>query len=121
MAVMFHRDDLPPEEARVLSLTEAASLGYHISLRGSHLLLRCLYSSPLSYFVKVLRYDILYSTDKACIFSVKVLLSVFYWMLCVGVFSQERGVDVEIVRATILYRLQSNFLAVDITVACALS
>ncbi|XP_037614711.1 uncharacterized protein LOC119481661 [Sebastes umbrosus] len=85
VAVMFHRDDLPPEEARVLSLTEAASLGYHISLRGSHLLLRCLYSSPLSYFVK------------------------------------ERGVDVEIVRATILYRLQSNFLAVDITVACALN
>ncbi|XP_076580446.1 uncharacterized protein LOC143316722 isoform X2 [Chaetodon auriga] len=84
MAVMFHRDDQRPEEARVLPLIEAAALGYHISLRGSHLTLRCPYSAPLSYFVK------------------------------------ERGVDLEIVRATILFRLQSSFLAVDATVACAL-
>lgn len=55
MAVMFHGDDLPPEEARVLSLIEAAALGYRISLQGSHVTLRCPYSSPLSYFVKVLR------------------------------------------------------------------
>ncbi|XP_044040978.1 uncharacterized protein LOC122870680 [Siniperca chuatsi] len=85
MAVKFHRDDHPTEEARVLTLMEAAALGYHISLRGSRLTLRCPYSSPLSYFVK------------------------------------ESGVDLEIVRATILYRLQSNFLAVDTTVACALN
>ncbi|XP_027143572.1 uncharacterized protein LOC104923993 isoform X4 [Larimichthys crocea] len=85
MAVMFHTVDRPPEEARVLSLIEAAALGYHISLRGSHLTLRCPYSSPLSYFIK------------------------------------EKGVDLEIVRATILYRLQSNSLAVDTTVACALN
>ncbi|KAA8579103.1 hypothetical protein FQN60_007223 [Etheostoma spectabile] len=31
MAVMFHRQDHLPEEARVLSLIEAAALGYHIS------------------------------------------------------------------------------------------
>ncbi|XP_031154249.1 uncharacterized protein LOC116049025 isoform X2 [Sander lucioperca] len=85
MAVMFHREDHPQEEARVLSLMEAAALGYHISVRGSHLTLRCSYSSPLSYFVK------------------------------------ERGVDLEIVRATILYRIQSYFLTVDTTVACALN
>ena len=36
-------------------------------------------------------------------------------------FPQERGVDLEIVRATVLYRLRSNFLAVDTTVACAQS
>ncbi|XP_038586357.1 uncharacterized protein LOC119911528 isoform X2 [Micropterus salmoides] len=85
MAVMFHRDDHHPEEARVLSLMEAAALGYHVSLRGSHLTLRCPYASLLSYFIK------------------------------------ERGVDLEIVRATILYQLQSNVLEVDITVACALN
>lgn len=39
----------------------------------------------------------------------------------VDAFSQERGVDLEIVRATVLYRLRSSFLAVDTTVACAQS
>ncbi|XP_076580450.1 uncharacterized protein LOC143316722 isoform X6 [Chaetodon auriga] len=57
MAVMFHRDDQRPEEARVLPLIEAAALGYHISLRGSHLTLRCPYSAPLSYFVKKVTVD----------------------------------------------------------------
>ncbi|XP_042256482.1 uncharacterized protein LOC121888937 isoform X2 [Thunnus maccoyii] len=85
MSVMFHRADRPPAEVRVLSLTEAAALGYHISPRGSRLTLRCHYSSPLSYFVK------------------------------------EKGVDLEIVSATILYRLQSGFLTVDTTAACALN
>ncbi|KAL3046352.1 hypothetical protein OYC64_004375 [Pagothenia borchgrevinki] len=85
MAVMFHYDSQPPEEARFFSLKEAAALGYHISLRGTHLTLRCPYSSPLSYLVK------------------------------------ERGVDLVIVRATILYRLQRSFLAVNTTVACALN
>ncbi|XP_036967575.1 uncharacterized protein LOC119026965 isoform X5 [Acanthopagrus latus] len=83
ITVMFSTEDRPPEQARVLSLTEAAALGYHISQRGSHLVFRCPYSSPLSQSVK------------------------------------ERGVDLEIVRATILYRLRSNFLAADTTVACA--
>ncbi|XP_036967572.1 uncharacterized protein LOC119026965 isoform X2 [Acanthopagrus latus] len=82
ITVMFSTEDRPPEQARVLSLTEAAALGYHISQRGSHLVFRCPYSSPLSQSVK-------------------------------------RGVDLEIVRATILYRLRSNFLAADTTVACA--
>lgn len=54
MAVMFHRANQPPEETMVLSLTEAAALRYHISMSGSHLTLRCTYSSPLSYFMKVL-------------------------------------------------------------------
>ncbi|XP_051284838.1 uncharacterized protein LOC127379375 [Dicentrarchus labrax] len=36
-------------------------------------------------------------------------------------FVKERGVDLEVVRATILYRLQSNFLAVETTVACVLN
>ncbi|KAK1890515.1 Zona pellucida sperm-binding protein 4 [Dissostichus eleginoides] len=85
MAVMFHYDSHPPEEARFFSLKEAAALGYHISLRGAHLTLRCPYSSPLSYLVK------------------------------------ERGVDLVIVRATILYRLQRSFPAVNTTVACALN
>ncbi|XP_044196861.1 uncharacterized protein LOC122973433 isoform X2 [Thunnus albacares] len=85
MSVMFHRADRPPAEVRVLSLTEAAALGYHISPRGSRLTLRCHYSSPLSYFV------------------------------------QEKGVDLEIVSATILYQLQSGFLTVDTTAACALN
>ena len=60
MAVMFHREDQSPDEATVLSLVEAAALGYHISVRGSLLTLRCPYSSPLSYFVKVLRDNIVY-------------------------------------------------------------
>ncbi|XP_032367174.1 uncharacterized protein LOC116686310 [Etheostoma spectabile] len=85
MAVMFHRQDHLPEEARVLSLIEAAALGYHISVRGFHLTLRCPYSSPLSYFVK------------------------------------EKGVDLEIVKTIVLYRIQSNVLTVDTTVACALN
>ncbi|XP_029310821.1 uncharacterized protein LOC115023745 isoform X2 [Cottoperca gobio] len=85
MAVMFHNDDQSPDKAKFLSLREAAALGYHISLRGSHLTLRCPYSSPLSYSVK------------------------------------ESGVDLEIVRTTILYRIQRKFLAVDTTVACALN
>ncbi|XP_039996194.1 uncharacterized protein LOC120797035 isoform X2 [Xiphias gladius] len=90
MAVMFHRANQPPEETMVLSLTEAAALRYHISMSGSHLTLRCTYSSPLSYFMKCL-------------------------------FPQESDVDLEIVSATILYRLQSTFLAVDTTVSCALN
>ncbi|XP_075968411.1 uncharacterized protein LOC142971677 [Anarhichas minor] len=85
VAVMFHGDDRPPEEAEVLTLMEAAALGCPVSLRGSRLTLRCPYSSPLSYFVK------------------------------------EKGVDLEIIRATILYRLQSNFLAVDAAISCALN
>ena len=114
---MFSTEDRPPEQARVLSLTEAAALGYHISHRGSHLVFRCPYSSPLSQSVKVHADDVVYS---------RLLVlhhSVIKWMLCVGVnaFSQERGVDLEIVRATILYRLRSNFLAADTTVACAQS
>ncbi|XP_071316148.1 uncharacterized protein [Trachinotus anak] len=85
MSVMFHRAARLHEEAVVLSLTEAAALRYHISMRGHHLTLRCPYSSPLSHFMKV------------------------------------SGVDLEIVSAAVLYRLQSNFLAVDTTVACALN
>ncbi|KAI3376390.1 hypothetical protein L3Q82_016878, partial [Scortum barcoo] len=85
VAVVFHRTDHPPEDARILTPIEAAALGCHISLHGSRLTLRCPYSSSLSFFVK------------------------------------ERGVDLEVIRTTILYRLQSSFLAVDATVACALN
>ncbi|AWO97588.1 Zona pellucida domain containing protein [Scophthalmus maximus] len=52
MAVVFHRADQRPEEAAVLSLVDAAALSYHISVRGSHLTLRCPYASPLSYTMK---------------------------------------------------------------------
>lgn len=55
IALMFHRDDQPPEQAGVLSLVQAAALGYRISLRGSLLTLRSPYSSPFSYFIEVLR------------------------------------------------------------------
>uniref|UniRef100_A0A3Q3H0W8 Uncharacterized LOC109980733 n=1 Tax=Labrus bergylta TaxID=56723 RepID=A0A3Q3H0W8_9LABR len=85
LAVMFHTADHPPHEARVLSPTKAAALGYHISLSSSHLILRCHYSSPLSYLIK------------------------------------ETGADLEIVRATLMFRLESNFLSVDVTVACPLN
>ncbi len=112
---MFHRADHPPEEARVLTLMEAAALGYHISLRGSHLTLRCPYSSPLSYFAKVLRGDVVYWGFAI----IQLFLGCCVWVFLL--FPQERGVDLEIARATILYRLHSNFLAVDATVACALS
>lgn len=54
VAVMFHRDDQPPGEGRVLSPMEAAALGYRVSARGSRLTLRCPYSAPHSYLVKVL-------------------------------------------------------------------
>ncbi|CAJ1086213.1 uncharacterized protein LOC117807603 isoform X1 [Xyrichtys novacula] len=85
LAVIFHRPNHPQEERRVLSLAEVATLGYHVSLRGSHLTLRSPYSSLFSYFL------------------------------------QEEGVDLEVVRATIVNRLQSNFLAMDVTVACPLN
>uniref|UniRef100_A0A3B4YC88 Uncharacterized protein n=1 Tax=Seriola lalandi dorsalis TaxID=1841481 RepID=A0A3B4YC88_SERLL len=52
----------------------------------------------------------------------KSCLFLFVWMLCVFLFFlQVSGVDLEILSATVLYRLQSNFLAVDTTVACALN
>lgn len=108
-AVMFHRDNRPPEEAGILSLAQAAALGYRILRRGSLLALRTPYSSPFSYFTTVLRDDDVYlglGSFSGC------------W---VYVFLQEKGLDLEIVRATILYRLGNNFLAVDIAVACALS
>nr|XP_046237625.1 uncharacterized protein LOC124055065 isoform X3 [Scatophagus argus] len=85
MAVMFHSADQPPEEVRVLSLIEAAVLGYHISQRGSRLTLRCSYSSPHSYVIN------------------------------------EKGADLNVVRATILYRLQRHFLAIDATLVCAMN
>ncbi|KAG7496552.1 hypothetical protein JOB18_020961 [Solea senegalensis] len=84
IAVMFHREKQPPEGAMVMSLTEAAALSYHISIRGSHLILRCPYSSALSYIMK------------------------------------DSGVDLEIVSAITLHQHQSNFFAVDATVACTL-
>ncbi|XP_063757025.1 uncharacterized protein LOC134876100 [Eleginops maclovinus] len=72
MAVMFHNDAQPPEEARYFSLKEAAALGYHISLRGAHLTLRCSYSSPLSYLFKesgvdfvIVRATILYRLQRS--------------------------------------------------------
>ncbi|XP_035503298.2 uncharacterized protein LOC118318071 isoform X3 [Scophthalmus maximus] len=49
---MTRRADQRPEEAAVLSLVDAAALSYHISVRGSHLTLRCPYASPLSYTMK---------------------------------------------------------------------
>lgn len=79
MAVMFHTDDQSPEEAKVFSPIEAAALGYHISLHGSHLTLRCPYSSPFSYFVKVFRDDILCR-------GLRAMFCYFFWMRCVGVF-----------------------------------
>lgn len=58
MAVVFHRADQRPEEAAVLSLVDAAALSYHISVRGSHLTLRCPYASPLSYTMKVILFTL---------------------------------------------------------------
>uniref|UniRef100_A0A665VA21 ZP domain-containing protein n=1 Tax=Echeneis naucrates TaxID=173247 RepID=A0A665VA21_ECHNA len=83
MAVMFQRGNQTGENVVVLSLAEAAALHFHISLSDSRLILRCPYSSPFSYFMKV------------------------------------SGMDLEVVSATVLYRLQSVLLAVDTTVACA--
>lgn len=56
-------------------------------------------------------------------FEVMSLLSLILLHLGCGCwgFSQEKGVDLEIVRATILYRIQGVFLAVDATLACTLS
>ncbi|XP_051800195.1 uncharacterized protein LOC127532492 [Acanthochromis polyacanthus] len=51
VAVMFSRGEAGSEEA-MLSLREASALGYYISLSTSRLILRCPYSSPLSYFIK---------------------------------------------------------------------
>lgn len=113
IAVMLHRDNRPPEEAGILSLAQAAALGYRISRRGSLLALRTPYSSPFSYFTKVLRDDDVYLGLGSQYFS-----GCWVWAF---VFLQEKGLDLQIVRATILYRLWNNFLAVDIAVACALS
>lgn len=76
---MFSTAEQPPEQARVLSLTEAAALGYHVSQRGSHLVFRCPYSSPLSQSVKVHAGDVANTR-------LQVLHhSVIKWMLCVWV------------------------------------
>uniref|UniRef100_A0A3P8UI34 Uncharacterized LOC103386730 n=2 Tax=Cynoglossus semilaevis TaxID=244447 RepID=A0A3P8UI34_CYNSE len=48
----FHRVDQHQENPTVMSLTEAAAHGYHISVRGSFLIFRCLYSSNFSYIIK---------------------------------------------------------------------
>ena len=53
MAVMFDGAEQSAKEAVVLSLRDAAALGYYVSLHTSRLTLRCYYSSPLSYSVQV--------------------------------------------------------------------
>lgn len=52
--MMFHRPGHTKEEVRPRTMTEASALGYHISESGSRIILRCPYSSPLSYTIKVL-------------------------------------------------------------------
>ncbi|XP_047242025.1 uncharacterized protein LOC124880743 [Girardinichthys multiradiatus] len=51
VAIMFHKDQ-SGKEAVVLSLREAAAMGYYVSMQTSRFVLRCPYSSPLSYTVK---------------------------------------------------------------------
>ncbi|MEQ2174470.1 hypothetical protein GOODEAATRI_008281 [Goodea atripinnis] len=53
IAIMFHKDK-SGKEAVVLSLREAAAMGYYVSRQTSRFVLRCPCSSPLSYTVKVL-------------------------------------------------------------------
>nr|XP_043876675.1 uncharacterized protein LOC122766112 [Solea senegalensis] len=120
IAVMFHREKQPPEGAMVMSLTEAAALSYHISIRGSHLILRCPYSSALSYIMKVHRNSNVYSGldgHPLFIYSFAYCVFVFSRSFC---FFQDSGVDLEIVSAITLHQHQSNFFAVDATVACTL-
>ncbi|XP_068164909.1 uncharacterized protein [Antennarius striatus] len=76
VGVRFHRGSLTP--------TDAPPRGYHLSLRGSRLTLRCPRSSPLSYVVK------------------------------------EDGMELEVVRATVLYRLRGRVLGVAAAAACVL-
>lgn len=57
VAVMFHRADASEKEAVVLSVMEAAALGYYVSLQTSRLALRSFYSSLLSFSVKVVYED----------------------------------------------------------------
>ncbi|XP_062305331.1 uncharacterized protein LOC134009721 isoform X2 [Osmerus eperlanus] len=83
--VMFHRAGAHPEETRPRSLVEASTLGYHLSESGSRIVLRCPYSSPLSYTLK------------------------------------DKGVDLDVVSATILYPLLGTVLVIDATVACAMN
>ncbi|XP_055757053.1 uncharacterized protein LOC129835438 [Salvelinus fontinalis] len=83
--MMFHRPGHTKEEVRPRTMTEASDLGYHISESGSRIILRCPYSSPLSYTIK------------------------------------EKGVELEVVNATILYPHQGKVLAIDATVACSMN
>lgn len=101
--------------ATLLSLTEAAALGCHVSVRGPRLTLRCLYSSPFSYFIKVV--------TQCCLLQLVPLRYDIDWLLhpTHGCSLQEKGADLETVRATILYRLQRDVLALDATLSCALS
>lgn len=53
MTVLFHKRDQSDTDAVVLSVREAAALGYYVSLKTSRLTLRCFYSSLLSFSAKV--------------------------------------------------------------------
>lgn len=95
---------------------DLAAFGYHISLRDSLLTLRSAYSSPYSYFTKVYIDDTVCKINKHLSFTCSV--DAEFGCFC---FSKDKDVDVEVVRATILFQLHDNFLAIDSTVACTLS
>ncbi|CAB1345233.1 unnamed protein product, partial [Coregonus sp. 'balchen'] len=83
--MMFHRPGHTQGEVRPRTMAEASALGYYLSESGSRIILRCPYSSPLSYTIK------------------------------------EKGVELEVVNATILYPHQGKVLAIDATVACSMN
>ncbi|KAJ8416654.1 hypothetical protein AAFF_G00325320 [Aldrovandia affinis] len=81
--VAFHKPEYPGEES--MPLRDAQAMGYYINTTDTRIVLRCPYSTTMSYTL------------------------------------QERGVPVEVVSATLLYRHMWRVLKVDVSVACAIS
>uniref|UniRef100_A0AAY5KC67 ZP domain-containing protein n=1 Tax=Esox lucius TaxID=8010 RepID=A0AAY5KC67_ESOLU len=119
--VMFHGPGLHTEESRPRPVTEAGALGYHVSVSSSRIVMRCPYSSPFSFTLKV----------RSCCYldrgfvppppRVRVDRDPQYSACRCNRRTQDTGVELEVVNATVLYPHQGQTLAISFTAACPLN